>query len=61
MAWLHIIGGSGTFGDSLLSEGDGVGLADERAVAFTAEDAAELLLVDLPDEAFPPRGATLEP
>jgi len=61
MAWLHVVCGSGMLGDLLLSEGDGVGFADERAVAFTAEDVAELLLVDLPDEALPPRGATLQP
>ena len=61
MAWLHVVGGTGTLADLLRSEGDSVGIADERVVAFTAEDVSELLLLDLPDEAFPHCGATPMP
>ena len=61
MAWLHIVGGTGVFGELVLSEGDGVGLANERAVAFTAEEPSELMLVDLPDQAFPLWSAAVEP
>jgi hypothetical protein len=57
MAWLHVVSGAGMLGDLVLSEGDGVGIADERAVTFTAEGASELLLIDLDDQALPARNA----
>jgi redox-sensitive bicupin YhaK (pirin superfamily) len=48
MAWLHVVSGVGTLRDLVLRDGDGVGLANEPAVAFTAEEATELLLIDGP-------------
>jgi len=57
MAWLHIVCGEGFLGDLVLREGDGVGLANELAVAFTAEEGAELLLIDLDDQTSPHRSA----
>jgi redox-sensitive bicupin YhaK (pirin superfamily) len=46
-AWLHLVEGEVGFGGVVLSTGDGAGIADERAVSFTARAGSELLLVDL--------------
>jgi redox-sensitive bicupin YhaK (pirin superfamily) len=54
MAWLHVVCGEGVFSDLVLRDGDGVGVVDELAVAFTAEEGTELLLIDLDDQT-PPR------
>jgi quercetin 2,3-dioxygenase len=46
-AWLHVVLGEVTLGDLVLTAGDGVGLAAERAVSLTAREATEILLFDL--------------
>jgi hypothetical protein len=56
-AWLHIVEGEVTLDGVVLTTGDGAGLTAERAVSFTATEAAEILLldlgVDLPKPPFP--------
>ena len=47
MAWLHVVRGEGALADLILGEGDGVGLADARALAFTARESTEVLVVDV--------------
>lgn len=47
-AWLHVVAGRIQLGEHRLSVGDGVGLADEVAVSFTAQEPSEILLFDLP-------------
>ncbi len=60
VAWVHVVDGQGTFGDLVLDAGDGFGVADERAVTFTAQERAEILLVDLEDQSAPTqRSSTL--
>ena len=46
-AWLHIVEGEVTLGDVVLTAGDGAGFTAERAVSLTAQEEAEILLVDL--------------
>ena len=46
-AWLHVVQGAVTFGDVVLTTGDGVGITAERAVSLTARAATEILLLDL--------------
>lgn len=46
-AWLHVVHGSVTFADVDLGAGDAIGVRDERAIALTAAEDAEVLLVDL--------------
>lgn len=46
-AWLHVVQGAVTFGDVVLTTGDGVGVTAERAVSLTARAATEILLLDL--------------
>jgi len=53
IAWVHIVDGQGTFGDLVLTAGDGFGVTDERAATFTAQESAELLVVDLEDQSPP--------
>jgi redox-sensitive bicupin YhaK (pirin superfamily) len=50
-AWLHIVQGDATFGDIVLTTGDGVGVTAERAVSITARLRTEILLLDLADRA----------
>ena len=50
-SWLHVVRGSLTLGDLVLTTGDGAGLADERAVSLTAREDSEVLLVDMAAEA----------
>ncbi len=45
-AWLHVICGSATLEDIILTEGDGAGVRVERSVSFTAQESTEVLLVD---------------
>ena len=45
--WLHVVQGPLTFGDVVLSAGDGVGVEAVRAAGLTAQEDRELLLVDL--------------
>lgn len=51
-AWLHLVAGEVTLGDTVLTAGDGAGVTGERAVSLTARAASEILLLDV-DE---PRG-----
>ena len=46
-AWLHLVQGEVTLGDLVLRTGDGAGVTAERAVSLTAQEDAEILLVDL--------------
>lgn len=46
--WLHVVAGRIQLGEHCLGAGDGVGLADEVAVSFTAQEPSEILLFDLP-------------
>ncbi len=46
-AWLHVVLGQVMLGDEVLGTGDGAGLVTERAVSFTAQEEAEVLLLDL--------------
>jgi redox-sensitive bicupin YhaK (pirin superfamily) len=45
--WLHIVQGEVTFGDLVLTTGDGAGVAAERSVSVTARGDTELLLLDV--------------
>ncbi|HEY5626987.1 MAG TPA: pirin family protein, partial [Nitrospira sp.] len=46
-AWLHLIYGEATLQDIVMTQGDGAGLTTERSVSLTAQENAEILLVDL--------------
>ena len=46
-AWLHIVQGEVTFGDLVLTTGDGAGVTAERSVSLTAREDSEILLVDV--------------
>jgi hypothetical protein len=46
-AWLHLVRGEVVLGDVVLTTGDGAGVTDERAVSLTAQEATEILLLDL--------------
>ena len=50
-AWLHLIDGEVTFGEVVLSSGDGAGVSAERSVSLTARVQTEILLLDLGDRA----------
>ena len=50
IAWLHLVEGEATLGDTILTTGDGVGVTAERAVSLTAQSETEILLVDLGEE-----------
>jgi|GEM_PF-312564 len=45
-AWLHLVRGQVSLGDTVLFTGDGAGLSDERVVSLTAAEESEILLVD---------------
>ena len=46
-AWLHLIHGEASLQDIVMTQGDGGGLTTERSVSLTAQENAELLLVDV--------------
>jgi hypothetical protein len=46
-AWLHLVQGEVTLGDTVLTTGDGAGVTAEPAVSLTAREETEILLVDL--------------
>jgi redox-sensitive bicupin YhaK (pirin superfamily) len=46
-AWLHVVSGEVSLGDVVLTRGDGVVVATERAVSFTAREDGEVLLLHL--------------
>jgi redox-sensitive bicupin YhaK (pirin superfamily) len=47
-AWLQVIAGRIRLVDESVEAGDGAALEDEAAVSFTAQEASEILLFDLP-------------
>ncbi len=49
-AWLHVICGEAASHDMILTQGDGVGVTNERSVSFTAREKCEILLVDLGEQ-----------
>ena len=46
-AWLHVVQGEVTLGDTVLTTGDGAGVTAERALSMTASEESEILLVDV--------------
>jgi redox-sensitive bicupin YhaK (pirin superfamily) len=46
-AWLHLVHGEATLQDSVMTQGDSAGLTSERSVSLTAQENAEILLVDV--------------
>jgi redox-sensitive bicupin YhaK (pirin superfamily) len=46
-AWLHVVDGELSLGESLLTTGDGAGFTAERVLSLTAREASEILLFDL--------------
>lgn len=46
-AWLHMVQGEAKLGDLVLTTGDSAGVTAERAVSLTAQEATEMLLLDL--------------
>lgn len=46
-AWLHLVRGEIALGDVVLTDGDGAGFTTERAVALTAREDSEILMLDL--------------
>ncbi|MCU0662202.1 MAG: pirin family protein [Myxococcota bacterium] len=57
MAWLHIVAGEVVLGDLVLAAGDGVGLATNPSVSFTALEESEILLLDLCHQPLPSLGS----
>jgi redox-sensitive bicupin YhaK (pirin superfamily) len=51
MAWLHLVQGEITLGDTVLTTGDGVAISQERAISLTAREGSEILLLDLAGQA----------
>lgn len=49
-AWLHVVKGEASLGDTVLTTGDGAGLTAERSVSLTALEDTSILLVDLGDQ-----------
>ncbi len=49
-AWLHLVQGEVTLGDTVLTTGDGAGVTGEPAVSLTAREETEILLVDIGEE-----------
>jgi len=46
-AWLHAVCGEATFHDIVLTQGDGVGVTNERSLSLTVREKNEILLIDL--------------
>ena len=46
-AWLHVVSGSGTLHGTRLGAGDGAGVTLSPSISFTAQDDAELLIIEL--------------
>jgi redox-sensitive bicupin YhaK (pirin superfamily) len=46
-AWLHLVQGEVTLGDVVLTAGDSAGFTTERAVALTAREDSEILMLDV--------------
>jgi hypothetical protein len=54
MAWLHVVCGEVICVDIVLTQGDGVGVTDQRSVSLTVQEDTEMLLVDLGPANLPP-------
>ena len=52
-AWLHIVCGEVALNDTILTQGDGVGVTNEPAISITAQENSEILLVDLGQTPLP--------
>ncbi len=50
MAWLHVVRGRVTVGDSVLTTGDGAGFTAERAVSLTAREDTSIFLLEVAAE-----------
>lgn len=46
-AWLHVVSGSILVNEFTLNPGDGAGIEDEQEISLKAEEASDVLLVDL--------------
>jgi redox-sensitive bicupin YhaK (pirin superfamily) len=46
-AWLHTVCGEATINDIVLTQGDGVGITNERSVSLTVQENTEILLIEL--------------
>jgi len=46
-AWLHTVCGEATINDIVLTQGDSVGITNERSASFTVQENTEILLIDL--------------
>ncbi|MBU0754104.1 MAG: pirin family protein [Planctomycetes bacterium] len=46
-AWLHVVYGEVTLNEIVLTQGDGVGVANEPSVSLVVQEKTEILLVDL--------------
>ena len=49
-AWLHVICGEAASHDMILTQGDGMGVTNERSVSLTAHEKCEILLVDVGEQ-----------
>ncbi|MEJ2581046.1 MAG: hypothetical protein P8127_05310, partial [Acidobacteriota bacterium] len=49
-AWLHVVCGEAASHDMILTQGDGVGVTNERSVSLTAHEKCEILLVDVGEQ-----------
>ena len=50
VAWVQVIHGEAIFKETILTEGDGVGLSLEPSVSVTAQEKCEILLIELGPE-----------
>lgn len=53
-AWLHIVFGEVILNETVLTQGDGVGVIDEPSISLTVLENTEILLVDLGSVHKPP-------
>ncbi len=49
-AWLHVICGEAASHDIILTQGDAVGVTNERSLSLTAHEKCEILLVDVGEQ-----------
>ncbi|MCB9558165.1 MAG: hypothetical protein H6707_18765 [Deltaproteobacteria bacterium] len=53
-AWVHTLCGKVNLNDIVLTQGDGIGVTNERSVSFTVQEDTEVLLVDIGPTKLPP-------
>lgn len=46
-SWVHVVSGMATVDDSVLAQGDGMGVSSQPSVSLRVEENTEILLVDL--------------